>query len=90
MSGITELAKLLKERENKQGYSPVFGTIIDLSALKIHLGGKVILTEEHIVRCVSIDSRDEDGEYVNLGKEAVLLPFADNQKFILVGVIIGE
>ena len=89
MNGIEELAKMLKERENKQGYSPVFGTIIDLSMLKIHLGGKVILTEEHIVRCVSIDSRNEDGEYVNIGKEAVLLPFADNQKFILIGVIIN-
>lgn len=87
MNGISELAKMLKERENKQGYSPVFGTIIDLPVLKVHLGGKVILTEEHIVRCVSIDGRDEDGEYVNLGKEAVLLPFADNQKFILIGII---
>jgi len=90
LNGIEELAKMLKERENKQGYSPVFGTIIDLSALKIHLGGKVILTEEHIVRCVSVDSRDEDGQYENLGKEAVLLPFADNQKFILIGITIGE
>jgi len=89
LNGIEELAKLLKERENKQGYSPVFGTIIDLPGLQIHLGGKVILTEEHIVRCVSIDGRDEDGEYENLGKEAVLLPFADDQKFILIGVIIN-
>ena len=85
--GITELAKLLKERENKQGYSPVFGTIIDLPDLQIHLGGKIILSEEHIVRCVSVVSRNEDGEYANLGKEAVLLPFADSQKFILIAVI---
>jgi len=88
MNGYTELAKLLKERENKQEYSPVFGIIIDLPDLKIHLGGKVILTAEHIVRCVSVDGTDEDGQYVNLGKEAVLLPFADNQKFILIGVVI--
>jgi len=90
LNGYTELAKLLKERENKQEYSPVFGTIIDLPNLKIVLGGNVILSEDHIVRCVSVDGRDEDGGYVNLGREVVLLPFADNQKFILIGITIGE
>ena len=30
MNGITELAKLLKERENSTEYTPMFGTIIEL------------------------------------------------------------
>ena len=30
MDGITELAKLLKERENGTGYSPVFGKIYSI------------------------------------------------------------
>ena len=88
MNGITELAKLLKDRENKSDYSPMFGTIIELPNLKIRLSGKVILTEKHIKKCVSIDAQDEMGRYINVGKDVVLLPFANNQKFVLLGVVI--
>ena len=88
MNGITELAKLLKDRENKSDYSPMFGTIIALPDLKIRLGDKVILTAKQIKKCVSIDAQDENGIYKNIGKEVVLLPFANNQKFVLLGVVI--
>lgn len=37
MNGITELAKLLKERENVDGYSPMFGTVIELPNTKIRI-----------------------------------------------------
>ena len=42
MNGITELAKLLKERENSDGYSPIFGTVIELPNTKIRISDKVI------------------------------------------------
>ena len=42
MNGITELAKLLKERENSDGYSPIFGTVIELPNTKIRISEKVI------------------------------------------------
>lgn len=87
MSGITELAKLLKERENSRGYSPVIGRIIQLPNLKIRVGDKVILTSAHIKSCISLTETDENGKYINLGKEVVLLPYADNQKFIVIGVV---
>lgn len=87
MNGITELAKLLKERENSNGYSPMIGRIIELPNLKIRLGDKVILTSAHIKTCVSLDIVDGTGNYIHLGKEVVLLPYADNQKFILIGVV---
>ena len=88
MNGITELAKLLKDRENKSEYSPMFGTIIELPNLKIRLGDKVILTAKQIKKCISIDAQDEMGSYINVGKEVVLLPFANDQKFVLLGVVI--
>jgi len=88
MNGITELAKLLKERENSDSYSPMFGTIIELPNLKIRLGDKVILTDKHIKKCVSVDEQDENGIYKNIGKEVILLPFANNQNFVLLGVVI--
>ena len=33
-------------------------------------------------------SQNPDGEYVNLGKTVVLLPYANGQKFIVIGVVI--
>ena len=87
MNGITELAKLFKERENENGYSPMIGRIIELPNLKVRLGDKVILTSAHIKTCVFLNTIDESGKYINLGKEAVLLPYAGNQRFILIGVM---
>lgn len=87
LNGITELAKLFKERENANDYSPMIGRIIKLPDLKIRLGDKVILTSAHIKTCVSLNAVDESGQYIYLGKEVVLLPYADNQKFTLIGVV---
>lgn len=87
MNGITELAKLFKERNNSDDYSPVFGTIIGLPNIKIRVGNKVILTSAHIKSCISLSETDENGKCINLGKEVVILPYADNQKFIVIGVV---
>ena len=88
MNGITELAKLLKERENSVGYSPMFGTVIELPNTKIRISDKVILTDSHLTLCINLKEKDADGEYINLGKTAVLLPYANGQKFIVIGVVI--
>jgi len=87
VNGITELAKLFKERENTSNYTPVIGKIIELPNIKIRLNDKVILTSFHIKSCINLLETDENGIYINLGKEVVLLPYADNQKFIVVGVV---
>ena len=87
MNGITELAKLLKERENDTGYSPMFGTIIELPQVKIRLNEKVILNNSHLKSCINLMMQNEDGDYIYLGKEVALLPFANNQKFVVIGVV---
>ena len=87
MNGITELAKLLKERENGTGYSPMFGTIIELPQIKIRLNEKVILNNSHLKSCINLMMQNEDGDYIYLGKEVALLPFANNQKFVVIGVV---
>ena len=87
MNGITELAKLFKERENNTGYSPMFGTIIELPQIKIRLNEKVILNNSHLKYCVNLKEQNEDGDYICLGKEVALLPFANNQKFLVIGVV---
>ena len=87
MNGITELAKLFKERENDTEYSPMFGTIIELPESKIRLNEKVILNNSHLVCLLNLKEQNEDGDYIHLGKEVALLPFANNQKFIVIGVV---
>ena len=87
MNGITELALLLKERENGTAYSPIFGRIVSLPDLKIAVGDKITLTAAHIKRLCEINQQDAYGRYINLNREAVLLPYADGQKFILLGVV---
>ena len=88
MNGITELAKLLKERENSDGYSPMFGTVIELPNTKIRISDKVILTDSHLTLCINLKEQNADGKYINLGKTVVLLPYANGQKFIVIGVVI--
>ena len=86
LSGITELAKLLKERENSTEYTPMFGTIIELPEIKIRINEKVILTNSHLKFCINISEQNADGDYIYFGREVVLLPFANTQKFIVIGV----
>ena len=63
MNGITELAKLLKERENGDRYSPIFGTVIELPNTKIRISDKVILTDTHITLCINLKEQNSDGNY---------------------------
>ena len=87
MDGITELAKLLKERENETGYSPVFGTIIELPNTKIRISDKIILHDSYIKALFDYKQQNIDNEYIYLGSEVVLLPYQNHQKFIMIGVV---
>ena len=87
MNGITELAKLFKERNNEVGYSPMFGRIIELPQTKIRINEKVILNDNHLVCLFNLKEQNYDGDYIHLGKEVVLLPFSNYQKFIVIGVV---
>ena len=87
MDGITELAKLLKERENEAGYSPVFGTIIELPNTKIRISDKIILNDSYIKALFDYKQQNIDNEYIYLGSEVVLLPYQNHQKFIMIGVV---
>lgn len=91
MNAYTELARLFKQRDNPAGYSPVFGKIISLPNLKIQLSPRVIISAEDIISIFDLyQTYEHDGttEYVNINKQAVLLPYSDNQKFIAIGVVV--
>ncbi len=87
-NGITELAKLLRERENRQDYSPMFGKITSLPNLQIQIGGKIAIDKTFIKALLNLNETDEHGRYIYLGKEVALLPYSDYQKFIVVGVVV--
>ena len=84
MSGITELAKLFKERENQGDYSPMIGTIIELPDVRIRVGDKIILDASHLTMCEVLQHNEE---YSDIGREVVLLPYADGQNFIVIGMV---
>ena len=87
-NGITELAKLLRERENREDYSPMFGTITSLPNLQIKIGDKIVIDANDIKSCIDLYETDENGRYIHLDKEVVLLPYSDFQQFIVAGVVI--
>ena len=80
MDAIAELAMMFKERENNRDYSPMLGNILEVADIKISLGDKIILDSSHIKSIVELT---ED----NIGHEVVLLPYSNDQKFILIGVV---
>lgn len=50
MDGITELAKMFKERDNKPYLGPQIGEVIDPPPnIKVKLGDKIILTKDNLV-----------------------------------------
>ena len=89
-NGITELAKMLKDRDNPKAYTPTFGIIISLPIVKIKISDLIILSSEHITSCINLLDTDKDGNYINIGKKVVLLPYNDYQKYIVIGVVIND
>ena len=87
MSVWNELAMLFKERDNPNGYSPIFGTVTNLPELEILCGKNIVLDKDDVILAVDLYEQVEK-EYINLGKEVVLLPYSSGQKFIVMGVIV--
>ena len=78
---------MLKDRDNSKEYTPFFGRILELPKLKIAVGDKIILTDGTVKSIVNIHSQDEFGRYINIGKEVLLLPYSNNQKFVILGIV---
>lgn len=70
MNGISELAKLFKERENKTYLGPQIGNIITpLPDIQVALGDKIILTKEHLV--ISEQLVKKQGKFILSGKDNI-------------------
>ena len=74
MSGVTDLARHIKARDNPSSYTPMFGRIISLPKLVIQLGNNILLDDSDIKSVFDIyetQERDNHTEYKYLGKEVV-------------------
>lgn len=79
MDGIAELAKLFKERENKQYGGPQLGKVVTVPPdIKISLGDKIILTKKHLIIA------DHVVAGMLLGDIVIIIPSADGQQYYLV------
>lgn len=92
MNGVYEFAKMLKSLENKESYNPVFGTVTDLDELTIMRGDRVRLGKNNIKSLINLYEKDINGNYVNLQKSVLLLPYADSRgrmdnKYVVLGVV---
>lgn len=94
MDGVTELAARIKGMETSQ-YSPMIGTITSLPELKIQLGDRVQIGADRVIMVFDIYEmvrHDTYTEYVNLGKQVILLPCISESgsaaRFIAIGVVI--
>ena len=89
LSGVTDLARQIQARDNPSAYTPKFGRIISLPKLVIQLGNNILLDDSDIKSVFDIyetQERDNHTEYKYLGKEVVLLPYDNDNKFVVIGV----
>lgn len=85
MNGITELAKMFKERENSTEKFLMVGNVVSLPEVKIKLTDKVLLSESNFKTTVNLSERDDNGKYINLGKDVIIL--RQDGSFYVVGVL---
>lgn len=86
-NGYTELAKMLKNLNKGETYGPVFGRITQLPDLIITRSNNIQLTKNHVVSIVNLYERDGEGRYIHNGKKVVLLPYNNDNSYIVLGVI---
>lgn len=88
MNAPYELARLFKERENTERYTPIFGIVEELPDIKIRIHEKVVIPKPMIASIVDLYQQDQDGVYIYLGKTVYMLPCYQNGKvnrYIILG-----
>lgn len=87
LNGAEEFAHMLRERDNPPQYSPVFGKIEELPDIKIRRGNKVQISQKKIKSLINLLERNATGDYIYLGKHVAMLPYNDNNNYLVLGVV---
>ena len=86
-NGIAELAKMFKNCQNPPPVCPVFGKIEELPTLKIRRNAKVVLTAAHIKSLIDLYETDIEGRYIHSGATVAMLPYDDDNNYLVLGVV---
>lgn len=75
------LAKMLKERDNKNSIGPCTGKVVGINPLKISiLDGQIILQQYQLIRCAHVVS-------LIINDEVLVIPAENEQVFFIVGKV---
>ncbi len=85
MNAPYEMAKMLKKRENPQGYTPVAGMVEQLPDVRIRISDKVVLDSGDILSIIDLKQQSSDGAYINAGRRVYMLPLS-GKKYLVIGV----
>ncbi|MCT4593588.1 MAG: DUF2577 domain-containing protein [Anaeromicrobium sp.] len=92
MNGIVELAKLLKERENRDYMGPQVGNVISpLPEIKIRLDENIILDKNHLLICEHLITKV--GKFKLNGASNIgstTLKVSTSQNYDIVDINIGD
>lgn len=89
MSGVTDLARHIKARDNPSSYTPMFGRIISLPKLVIQLGNNILLDDSDIKSVFDIyetQERDNHTAIKLLLFRGICIPYDNDNKFVVIGV----
>lgn len=88
----TELAKILKERDNKHVESLIIGNIVSpLPTLKVKIHDKVILDKHNLIVAGHIFLHYKNGEldtWLQVGDEVSLMPTSNSQVYYLIDKVV--
>lgn len=79
MDGYSELAKMLKDRDNKPYIGPQVGKVESMDpSIKVSLGDSILLESEDLIIAGSIVPALDNGD------EVILIPSGDYQTYYLL------
>ena len=86
MNAEYEMALLLKQRENIEGYTPVFGVVEQLPDIRIRLSERIVLDADNLASILDLKRQDADNNYIWLGRRVYLLPMYNlNKAYLVIG-----
>ena len=85
MNGVEELAKLFKDRNNREHMGMVTATVIEaMPNIRLSLGDRIILTTSHLIIANLVATED----YLMVGDTVILMPNRTEQKYFLIDKVV--
>lgn len=78
MDGITEIAKMFKERDNKSSLGIITGTVASISPPRVRISDRIIVSGSKLVIASSYQNAMQKGDSV------IVIASSDNQKYYVI------